>query len=344
MKEIPKKQILINYLLGLCTQNELDQVEGWLDESPEHVQILEQVLREIRLTKPPELNKTHIKRSVFQHIEAGNQERIRPLKPNKHNNSWAVKAVAMVSVFIIALSLTFNIESTKTAAPQPEKLPLQQRNLAYGQTSTFRFSDGSVITLNGGSSLKFPEQFEKDKREVYLEGEAYFDIAPDKYRPFLVHVGSTTTRVLGTSFNIKAYDNDKEMQIAVVEGKVGVTSNSAPSTKNPEEQIVLEKNQWATYHRSGTLVEQGEGDIWEQIAWKDQVLIFNNKPFSEVAKMLERWYGTEIIIKGKELKDAKLKGKHKSMSLEQVLQSIQFVLGIEYTIEDQVVTIQASEK
>lgn len=128
------------------------------------------------------------------------------------------------------------------------------------------------------------------------------------------------------------------MNVAVVHGKVSVTSNDAQG--NAASSTILEKNQWATYRKSGALSHKGKGDIWEYVAWKDQVLVFNDKPFSEVARTLERWYGVEIHIEDKELKNIELKGEHKNVSLEQVLQSIQFVLGIDFTINDQKVIIK----
>ncbi len=355
MRKAPEHQLLVNYLLGICTPKELDYVEQWLAQTPDNVQALEQVLEKLNKADHPQLNKESVKERLFRQVEsdliaAHFFSKTTPPKVKDSQDTSAagsektaliVKSIALVVVVSIAFIFTLQLSKPSNSADTPQITELHERQLAYGQTSTFRFNDGSVITLNGGSTLRYPEQFNPEKREVYLEGEAFFDIASDKSRPFIVHVGNTTTRVLGTSFNIKAYRNDEKLQVTVVEGKVGVSSNNEADVS--EQPIILEENQWATYHQSGEFFEQGEGNVWEQIAWKDQVLIFNDKPFSEVAKMLERWYGVDIILQGDQLQDAKLQGEHKNMSLERVLQSIQFILGIEYTIKEQVVTIQAAE-
>ncbi|WP_428235112.1 FecR family protein [Gracilimonas sp.] len=358
MRKAPEDQLLVNYLLGICTPKELDFVEQWLAQSPGNVQVLEQVLEKLNKAGHTPISKERSKKRLFRQVESDliaaryfskaastkvkEQQETTPSGFQK--TSLVVKSLALVAVVSIALVFTFQISKSSNPSEASHITELHERQLSYGQTSTFRFNDGSVITLNGGSTLRYPEQFSPQTREVYLEGEAFFDIAPDQNRPFIVHVGNTTTRVLGTSFNIKAYSNDEKIQVTVIEGKVGVSGKPNENGGSaPEQPIILGENQWATYHQSGEFFEQGEGNIWEQIAWKDQVLIFNDKPFSEVAKMLERWYGVDIILQGEQLQDAKLKGEHKNMSLERVLQSIQFILGIEYTIEEQVVTIQAAE-
>ncbi|WP_421773898.1 FecR family protein [Gracilimonas sp.] len=358
MRKEPEYQVLVNYLLGICTPKELDFIEQWLAQSPDNVQVLEQVLEKLNKAEHISVNKERTKNRLFRQVESDliadhYFSKSAPTKVKDSQDTSAtglqktaliVKSIALVVVVSIALIFTLQLSKSSHPADTAQTAEFHERQLSYGQTSTFRFNDGSVITLNGGSTLRYPEQFDSNVREVHLEGEAFFDIAPDKNRPFIVHVGNTITRVLGTSFNIKAYSNDEKMQVTVIEGKVGVSGKSKENEDSvPEQPIILEENQWATYHQSGEFFEQGEGNVWEQIAWKDQVLIFNDKPFSEVAKMLERWYGVDIILQGEQLQDVKLKGEHKNMSLERVLESIQFILGIEYTIEEQVVTIQAAE-
>lgn len=348
MKEAPENQVLINYLLGICTPKELEYVEQWLSQSSDNVHSLEKVLQELNKSDHPQISKDQVQQEIFRQIDSGYVTKPvfeKETVSTSPKSNLLIKTAVLATALIFAAIFTFKISDTENHIDTPQETLFQERQLSYGQTSTFRFNDGSVITLNGGSTLRFPEQFDPARREVYLKGEAFFDIASDKNRPFIVHVGNTKTQVLGTSFNIKAYDNDEMMQVTVVEGKVGVSGRTEQKQKDTfTDPIILQENQWATYHPNGQFLEQGEGNVWEQIAWKDQVLIFNDKPFSDVSKMLERWYGVEIILKGEQLQNVKLKGEHKNMSLERVLQSIQFILGIEYTIEEQVVTIQAADK
>jgi ferric-dicitrate binding protein FerR (iron transport regulator) len=348
MNTYPEKQLLINYLLGICTPKEHQFVEAWLEEDPAHAKHLIRLSMKMRGTTTVPIHKERLKSRLLHKIKAEQSKSKSHLSHNRqfnttiprsqHSSQWLIRAVAVVAVVIIAAVLTIRYEKSVIPVQQTVASNELHRTLSNGQTSTFRFSDGSVITLNGGSTLKYPAHFKKNEREVFLEGEAFFDIARDESRPFIVHTSNATIQVLGTSFNIKAYKNEPEMNVAVVRGKVSVTSKDAQG--DVASSTILEKDQWATYQKSGSLSEKGTGDVWEYVAWKEQVLVFNDKPFSEVARTLERWYGVQIDIEDEELKSVELKGEHKNVSLEQVLQSIQFVLGIDFTINDQIVRIK----
>src|SRR5690606_38032915 len=119
---------------------------------------------------------------------------------------------------------------------------------------TISLSDGSSITLQPGSRLRYPEEFAVDRREVILSGEAFFDIAGNPARPFLVYANEIVTRVLGTSFSIKAYENDSDVTVKVVTGKVSVlpskVSGERKGTGVPAEGLILTPNQMAVYARS----------------------------------------------------------------------------------------------
>src|SRR5699024_2915773 len=147
------------------------------------------------------------------------------------------------------------------------------------------FGDGSVIQLNAESTLRYPSKFDSNKREVYLEGEAFFSVERDTTRPFIIHAGGTATQVLGTSFNIRAYEGEDKVQVAVVEGEVAVTEEKAEKRAG-QEAIHISKNEWVTYHSDEQIIEKGQGDIWKMVAWKDDVLVFKDQSLSRIAKRL----------------------------------------------------------
>jgi transmembrane sensor len=361
MNDFPQKQLLINYLLGICTNREQKEVEHWLDKEPGNVALLQQVASELEgeeaYSKP---DKGEVKQELFRHIAE-------PVPVEKKGSGFVIstrlskisvsrrkimyfKVAAMLLVICLAGATAFYM-SMDIPAESSQEIVVNQRSLSYGQTATLRFGDGSVIQLNGGSTLQYPDTFTEDRREVHLDGEAYFRIAEDQQRPFIVHAGNTTTEVLGTSFNIKAYNDENELQIAVAEGKVKIRQINEELSKTGEafheersfeyndSAVILEKNQWVTYHSVSGILEQGEGNIREMFAWKDRVLLFSNKSFEEVAKMLERWYGIMISIEDESLKDHILEGEHQDVSLEEVLESIRFVMDFEYEIDENEVRI-----
>lgn len=123
---------------------------------------------------------------------------------------------------------------------------------------------------------------------------------------------------------------------------VSQTKADAHKTDNSE-PVILTENQWVTYYKRSDIIETGEGDIWEMIAWKEDVLVFNNKTLAEAARILERWYGVTVKIKDEALKEVVLSGSHEDVSLKEVLESIQFILGIEYNMKGDSVTISLAE-
>ena len=353
MNNFPQKQLLINYLLGICTIKERSEVDRWLEEDQKNVTFLLQVANEIGNSEHfPLPDKAQVKKELMQQISKSlpfarkttgkvqsSRHIRRPLFYNRREFWLKIAAMFLVIIMASVTGIFFgmNFEQGQTAEVQPEII-FQQSTLSYGQTASLRFGDGSIININGGSSLRYPETFAPDRREVWLEGEAFFSIAHDETRPFIVHAGKITTRVLGTSFNIKAYEGEGELQIAVADGRVEVSTTDADEFKNnSREVILLEKNQWITYRGqsdSGDLVlEKGVGDIRDMIAWKDRMLVFRNKPFDQVAVMLERWYGVNITIEDPSLKSYILEGEHHNASLEEVLNSIQFVMDFDYIIK-----------
>lgn len=147
-------------------------------------------------------------------------------------------------------------------------------------------SDGTEVRMNAASKLRFPFQFTDSVREVYLEGEAYFKVTPDINRPFFVHAGNTTVRVLGTSFNINAYEPDR-VETALVEGSVLATAGSR--------QVTLEPGYRALAAGAADFrVTPFDPDA--VLAWMDGSYYFHNQPLHDISKTVERWFGITVVF------------------------------------------------
>lgn len=162
-------------------------------------------------------------------------------------------------------------------------------------------SDGSKIWLNSGSRLKHPVAFTGDERTVYLEGEAFFEIAENKECPFIVKTKFGTIRVLGTKFGINAYDNG-EPSATLVEGKISfeTPTQSSPVILYPGEQIRLTE--------SGQLIKR-KVETEEYVGWKDGVYVFKNKKLREIMETLECWYDVSVTFTDKTIEDLSFTGK-----------------------------------
>jgi ferric-dicitrate binding protein FerR (iron transport regulator) len=146
-------------------------------------------------------------------------------------------------------------------------------------------NDGTIVWLNSSSSLRFPVQFENGERRVKLSGEAYFQVAKDASRPFIVEVDSVEVKALGTEFNITAYPEDKKLGAALVEGVISISHN--------EKQHLLKPGNIAEIDGAGDL-EIKEADIAELTAWKNGEFIFHNTPLFNLMNQFARWYDIDV--------------------------------------------------
>ncbi|MBC9929095.1 FecR family protein [Chitinophaga qingshengii] len=149
------------------------------------------------------------------------------------------------------------------------------------QHYSIKLSDGTVVSLNSVSSLRFPVPFTAGSREVYLTGEAYFAVAHDATRPFLVHTPQGTVQVLGTAFNVNTYDSTV-VKVSLVEGAVKM------------EQVALKPGQQAVASTSGIRVQPF--DETTELSWRQGIFYFSNTSLADIARILPRWFGTPIIM------------------------------------------------
>lgn len=162
-------------------------------------------------------------------------------------------------------------------------------------------SDGTKVWLNAESELKYPVAFGKDRREVSIAGEAYFEVSRDTNRPFIVRARAGNIRVLGTEFNIRAYRDEERLVTTLVEGKVACSLPQGEKTVflQPDEQVVIDKN--------------GIGQVLKvksrlYVGWKDGLFVFENERLEEILNQLSRWYDIEIFYTDVRLKDLHFSG------------------------------------
>lgn len=172
-----------------------------------------------------------------------------------------------------------------------------------GAKSTLTLPDGSIVILNGGSTLSYPSRFASNKREIQLEGEAFFDVKKDSDAPFIVQSGKINVKVLGTSFNIEAYQDDETIKVTLERGKVCI------ETPDPDKSLTLTPNQQAVYNKNTSQLTKTDVNVKETIAWKSNILYFNGIPLKQIARKLERQFNTHITIESEELKNTLFTGE-----------------------------------
>ncbi|WAC13120.1 FecR family protein [Dyadobacter pollutisoli] len=197
------------------------------------------------------------------------------------------------------------------------------------EVKKIKLADGSEIWLNEVSSLKYPKQFEKSKRELFLlDGEAYFKVKRDENRPFVVHAGGTVTKVLGTEFNVRSYRYLPAVRVTVTKGKVRVAKDG----KETSGAVLLLPNQRASFDRGDGLIVEHQVNTGNAVAWKQGRLVFDNEMLQDVAAALSFRYGVQIEIEGNDTKSVRLSAEFESTdSLIDVMEAISLANNLEYT-------------
>ena len=247
------------------------------------------------------------------------------------NNYW--KAAASIAFIIIISSLLYN--STNLFRFPNGEIKMLQKQTNMGEKSEIILSDGSKITLNAGSKIKYPDKFTEGKvREIYLEGEAFFEIVHSETEPFLVHSGKLITKDIGTQFNIKAYDNENNISVSLIEGKVEISSIGSDVRKGIKTQY-LNLSQQLIYRKENESFLLQSFDRMETIGWINNILIFRKEKLSQVAARLERNYGVKFELPIGEIGEKELTANFQNESFFTAADAIKKVTGLEYkTVEE----------
>lgn len=250
---------------------------------------------------------------------------LRTPETKKRNFQW-LRVAAVLLVLMVASVLILE----KYGPEQKEVAEtMTQKATALGMKSEITLSDGTVVVLNSGSKLSYLPNFTDKSRVVYLEGEAYFDVAKDPKRPFTVHTGDVATTALGTEFNINGYqDQNNGIQIALVEGKVQVKSNHI------SEDFILSPGEMAHYGPIAKSMAIAKFDTKAVTAWKEGSLYFAHAHEAEVFKRIERWYGVDIHLTNASEKKWDYSAEFKGQNIHQVLTSLGFTMAFDYKVKN----------
>ena len=219
----------------------------------------------------------------------------------------------------------------------------------YGERKNFQLPDGSVVILNSGSKIEINQNYGVTSRDIYLEGEAFFDVKHNKDLPFIVHTDAMDVRALGTVFNVNAYSGGGITETSLISGVVEVTLHQENNRK-----VLLRPNQkvkWTSFKErsdlelaNGNIVDDSsvvtqnvvqqlrktdDGDF-KETAWVDNKLIFSDNTLHEIAKLLERWYGVEIIFVDEVIGSYRFTGHFEKEELVSVLEVLKEAKAFNY--------------
>ena len=245
---------------------------------------------------------------ILQHVLGPNSD---SELTNRQNRSfrWIQIAASLLIAALCGGSLFYirgikSLEQSPTAVLEPNRSEEPQY---------IKLADGSSVILNAGRHLQYPASFDDATRQVFLTGEAFFDIAHDSERPFVVHTGKLMTTVLGTAFNIKAYPDQSDIVVTVTRGKVKVSDDKKVlGIINPHQQI--------TFNRLREYADQRVVDSHSVIAWMEKDIFFDDVTIGDAIEQLQKRFGVAIMLSNEKITSCRLTATFvKGEDLEQIL-------------------------
>lgn len=192
--------------------------------------------------------------------------------------------------------------------------------------------DGSMVWLNSASSLKFPIVFNDLERRVYLTGEAYFEVAKNKYKPFKVYSNNTVVRVLGTHFNVSAYSNEEAIKVTLLEGSVKISRGTQSKLIVPGQQASVNQDA-ALVNVPESKIQVQATDVNESVAWKNDQFLFDSENAESVLKKIARWYNVEVEYRDG-IPQTHFSGSiSRNNNLSQILNMLELTGGVHFSIE-----------
>lgn len=305
--------------------------EQWQERHPEKITVLQEarfIIRHARFKEAPQDPQQY--HTVLGNVLGGtySNRHVRSV-PAVRRALW-VKVAAAIAVLAVA-SVSWWYLSHREATP----VYVVKANPA-GARSSLRLADGTQVNLNAMSSLRFPETFDAQARPVALSGEAYFEVAHDSQRPFQVHIGNLIVTALGTAFNIKAFEEDENMSVSLVTGKVRVQQYQDGQAI---QETILTPGQKVTVDKVTHTFRQSAIHP-DEYAWKRNLLVFESADLAAFIQSIERWYGITVQLQGTPQDNWSFTGRFENQTLHSVLEGMSYTKNFRYTIHGTDVTLQ----
>jgi ferric-dicitrate binding protein FerR (iron transport regulator) len=355
MKKEISPELIKKYLAGECSPEELRLVNRWYNSFENEEGLISSLDEQQQLDlKSKMLSK--VKKNIHQ------QKKITATTKVDRNlsNRFALYAkIAAMTVIVAGLSFFIINYSTINNPDTKQEMLVNTREtvreIANHQVDSKKISlpDGSTIWLSANSTIKHPANFETHIREVYLDGEAFFDVKRDTLRPFIIHSGHLTTRVLGTSFTIRAYQQDPRIEVSVVTGKVSVyvkpeaetkvakdENKASPQIDSKAGELVLLPNEKATFSKINLALQREPIEpLPKKNRWAPASLSFQNTSIRQVVKELNQQFDAEILIEDQAINNCTIRADFTNQNLPLIIELICKSIDADYRMIDKKIVI-----
>jgi ferric-dicitrate binding protein FerR (iron transport regulator) len=317
--------LIEKYKRGKCSMQEKNLLEKYLESfQDDHDEWVDNEMGDKKI----------IEEKIFSEIMMKINKRKSPVIYRLFSSASLLKKAASIAFFMVLATGILYVSGLFRPGmfwQKSDSIVWYENNTKTGEKSIIILNDGSRVFLNVDSKIKFPEQFNKTKREVYLEGEAYFEVSHDVKHPFIVHTGNLSTMVLGTKFNVSAYPEYKVVAVSLLEGKVKVSHTEKGINDN---STILKPKEELLYDIEKNVSSFGIFDSLKAVGWKDNTFKFENEQMSKVLNKLEKAFGVKFKISSQTVLDQKITIKLEKTSLQTVIEVIKSLTGLDYkTVE-----------
>jgi transmembrane sensor len=356
------EKLIIKYFEGKTTEKEARLLSDWLDQDKSNRQIFATLKKVYMEVEADALGSDTNAGKAYERFldQISKNEKQKDTDGKKKNASlrnvilrYAAMLILIFSVGIACYLLGHNISSGKDRG-------FCELNVPYGSRSMVILPDSSKIWLNAGSKIKYNRNFDVSCREVFLEGEAYFEIKKSRHS-FIVYTSHLDIRVVGTAFNVKSYPDEDNIETTLVEGNIRIESKKStkPVYLKPREKLTYHKpdartevsylkkenEEGQSVHNdmaetTPTLTPRREINIKKNVnteeytSWKDGTLIFNKEPLESLTRKLERKYDITFSFEDEKLKNYSYSGTLRDFPLEQVLRALELTSPVKYSINE----------
>lgn len=256
----------------------------------------------------------------------------------------ALKYLSVAASLVAIAALLFLFYQKETSAVT--KREMSEMITQKGSKSRLILPDGTIVVLNADSKISYSKHFDELSRNIYLTGEAYFDVAHDSSRPFIVHTSKASIKVLGTRFNVRDYPDDEQLATSLIKGKVEVTVKGPAGRTfilNPSDKLIIDKElveDTRAIEKAFQLQPVTQLDsVVAETSWVSNKMVYANKPFPDIIKDLERQFDVSIHLSKEAIKKYRYTGDFEENNIDDILRILQIIKPFNYKTEGKTITI-----
>jgi transmembrane sensor len=319
------EQLIIRFLSNEASTDEQDELFDWTNRDPKNQKVFQEYysLWNKKGDAMPAFPVQRGLQKLNSRIDAFELETKKTLRPRL---LWQKLAAAILLLTAVGLGLG----SLATSFHKPQVEIVYHTITGKGDRSTVVIlPDHSEVRLNAKSTLRYPEKFSGNHREVFLTGEGFFNITKDAAHAFIIHTTGMDTEVVGTSFNIK--EDGSNSIVTVATGKVKVSGAGQTQVLMPLQKVV--------YNRRSQLMKMTATNNDEELSWMQNTIIFNDTDLLTASRTLQKWYDVKIHFDNNLIEKCRITGKFRNESLQHILEAISFSTGIKFKINDKTVQL-----